>query len=167
MKIFHFVAMAFLMGLQWASAQPRDCSPGNKDFTLTTTGGNLLWRGIHLSVGHLADTSFRHGLAYSRFPIGEAIPARANLNIGELETVSLQDTPSLVRTGRLHLASNVSNFTRPLSINFGGIDIADLSFCNHHQVNLHCGSITYYASEDAAGMKCSLVIFDPADVVTP
>jgi hypothetical protein len=167
MRVLPSLAMTLLLtGLSAASARSA-CIPGKKDFTLTSTGGLIAWQGITLSIAHLPAAAIRKGAGIAGRPLGELISRRSSLSIGELVTFSLEDTPSLVRAGKMALASNIPKFARALSINFGGLDIADLSYCANQQVNLHCGNITYYASENAVGMKCSLVIFDPADIVTP
>jgi hypothetical protein len=81
--------------------------------------------------------------------------------------VADQDTPSLVRAGTLRLRSNVGTFARKFPVTLAGFEAADLSFCPRHQVNLHCGEIINYATEGAVSMRCSLVILDPAEIVTP
>ena len=167
-----FIMPFFVAGIGLASsgpagANPTECIAGKTTFTLTSAGGEFVWHGIRLSISHFAASTLRNGIQYARLPFEERPLRMGSLSIRELQTRSTEDTPSLVSKGALRLSSNVTGFKRTVPIAFGGVDIADLSFCQAQQINLHCGDISYLAAENAAALKCSLVIFDPSDIVTP
>ncbi len=163
MKVFSRVALSILAAaLTGGIAHAHDCVPGRASFTLINTRDGFVWRGI--------------GLSLERYDQADALPRQPAAPKHDIVPVSLveassapaeQHAPSFVRNGIVRLSSNVASFRRKFTVTFGSIDAADLSFCSNHQLNLHCGEIVENPIENAVAMRCSLVIFDVADIVTP
>jgi len=87
------------------------------------------------------------------------------LSIDAFSANSPPDASVTVGSGVVRLASNVASFQGKIRFKDNGFSIIDQSYCRDHRIALHCGKISYFADEAAASIKCSLTVFDPADLI--
>src|SRR5271166_3797766 len=148
----HFLLLAVFLFACRAKAETVECAPGKTAFTLTTSGGDFVWRSIHLSL-HSSDG------VQARGPVVHA-------SLGSGPGILGLDT-SVERAGIIRLASNIKNFEKTINISIGKVDLTDILACTSNQINLVCEDISFLPTEKSSSMKCSLDMLDADAVITP
>ncbi len=162
-RVSCFAAFALCLLQSPVMAESVECEPGRTAFTLANTGSEFVWKGIRLSIRRSFNVTLLEGIHYALAAPGSGLQENG-LRAAPLPAAFADGSPAS-RGEAILLASNVGSFRKALPAGFGTLDVADLSYCSAHQINLRCSDAS--DSGHAAALNCSLAILDPAGVITP